>query len=90
MVIIDSITKRRKSYLPSLVVIIIAAIIVFFAWKMFLSEPKVLPPEVEAKYRTIKINFDTLKNPILEGLQSYPEIGNFEGTPGRSDPFTPY
>jgi hypothetical protein len=68
-------------------VILIGAL--FLIWNYFFLKA---PPPVSkpAPPREIKINFDILKNPILEKLQPFEFIPLFEEKPGRENPFTPY
>jgi len=80
--------KRRKYYLILLLIVIVIGAL-FLIWNFFFLKapaPSVKPtPPPE-----IKINFDTLKNPILEKLQPFEYIPLFEEKPGRENPFTPY
>ncbi|OIO45672.1 MAG: hypothetical protein AUJ24_00185 [Parcubacteria group bacterium CG1_02_36_42] len=80
--------KRRKQYLILLLVVIVIGAL-FLIWNYFFLKPapsisKPAPP------REIKINFEILKNPILEKLQPFEKIPPFEEKPGRENPFTPY
>jgi len=80
--------KKRQIYLILLLVVVIFGII-FLVWNYFLAKPQlsvyvpVPPPE-------IKINFEILKNPILEQFELFEIISPFEETIGRENPFTPY
>jgi len=80
--------KRRKYYLILLFIVILIGAL-FLIWNYFFLKPvpsvsKPTPP------REIKINFEILKNPILEKLQPFEFIPLFEEKPGRENPFTPY
>lgn len=83
--------QRNLIYIFSVIVLITA----FLLWTRFLKPEKpsaleVLPPTPPIK--KLEINFDVLKNPFLEKLQT------FEGLPqlpleekiGRENPFIPY
>lgn len=90
MVTIAASEKKQKNYFSSFLIFIIAVAIVFFAWKTFLAQPKPVPPEIEAKYKAIEINFNTLKSSEIRDLQLYTDIVNFDGAFGRENPFSSY
>jgi len=80
--------KRKQQYLILLLIVIVIGIL-FLVWNYFFlklapSVSKPTPP------REVKINFEILKNPILEKLQPFEKIPSFEEKPGRENPFTPY
>jgi hypothetical protein len=80
--------KRRKQYLILLLIVIILGIL-FLAWNYLINKhvpsiPKPTPPP------EIKINFDILKNPLLEELEPFEKIPAFEEKIGRENPFIPY
>jgi hypothetical protein len=82
--------KRRKYYLI-LLLIVVAIGILFLIWNLFfLKAPQPSLPAKPTPPPEIKINFDTLKNPILEKLQPFEYIPLFEEKPGRENPFSPY
>ena len=88
MAIITSFQENKKQkYLFFLLGIAILGVL-FFVWYKYLYKPKpslnVPPP------KTIDINFETLKNPILKELQLFEEIAPFEDQIGRENPFAPY
>lgn len=79
--------RKRQRYLIGAFIVMVLAILVI-VWQGFLLKPKtqieiLKPPE-------IKINFEVLKNPILESFQSLEEISPFEEETGRENPFLPY
>lgn len=80
--------KKRQIYLGVLLVVVIFGII-FLVWNYFFAEPQPVifqptpPPE-------IKINFEILKNPILEELEPFERILPFADMVGRENPFVPY
>ena len=80
--------KRRKQYLILLLVVIVIGAL-FLIWNYFFLKlvPSISKP---APPREIKINFEILKNPILEKLQPFEKIPPFEEKPGRENPFVPY
>ncbi|PJB99228.1 MAG: hypothetical protein CO077_02850 [Candidatus Nealsonbacteria bacterium CG_4_9_14_0_8_um_filter_35_12] len=80
--------KRRQQYLILLLIVVVLGIL-FLVWNYFLAKPlpPVFPPVPPSE---IKINFEILKNPILEKLQPFEKIPPFEEKPGRENPFTPY
>jgi len=83
-------TKKQKYLLiVSLVVILITT---FVIWRAFFIKEK--PPEkvISKPKREIKIDFETLKNPILEEFQPIEKIPPLSPTTtiGRETPFLPY
>jgi len=80
--------KKRQKYLIFILIVVIFAI-AFLAWNYFLVKPKIPPPQ-PVQPAEIKINFEILKNPILDELQLFEEISPFEEEIGRENPFTPY
>ena len=80
--------KRKKYYLILLLIVVVIGVL-FLIWNyFFLKAPP--PPVKPTPPPEIKINFDTLKNPILEKLQPFEYIPLFEEKPGRENPFVPY
>jgi len=89
--VITFIEKRRKlRYLfPILIIVILITAVVL--WQGFFVEeklPLLLPIEIPVK--KIVINFEILKHPFLEELQSLEAIPPFEEEVGRENPFLPY
>lgn len=85
--------KKKQKYLLYIVgIVIIITIIVL--WFGYFREPEtVLPaegPDTGAAVRKITINLEVLKNPLLERLELFEDIPDFEGQKGRVNPFLPY
>ncbi|MDI6591444.1 MAG: hypothetical protein QME61_00655 [Patescibacteria group bacterium] len=78
--------KRKKQKYLILTIIILT--ILMGIWYGFLLKPKPLPKVF--KPPEIKINFEVLKNPLLEELQPFEEIKPFEEKIGRENPFISY
>lgn len=51
-----------------------------------LAEPEGILPRMEG----IRINFEILRNPLLEELQTFEEIQPYKDQVGRENPFLPY
>ena len=82
--------KKKQRYL---IVILILAILgaVFLIWYKFLSKRSSTPRVLPEKPPEININFDVLKNPILDKLTSFEGIPPFKPEDaGRSDPLQLY
>lgn len=84
--------QRKKQRYLILAFILIILVVLLLVWQFFLLEkPKPKPKIIEGpKPAEIKINFEVLKDPILEGLQPFEEIPPFEEKVGRENPFIPY
>lgn len=81
--------KRLRYLFPILAIIVLITAIVI--WRgFFVKEKPVLPPIEKAPAKKIEINFETLKNPLLQELQTFEEIPPFEEEVGRENPFIPY
>lgn len=78
--------RKRQKYL-ALAFILAVLLTIFIMKREFWLKPKILPKVI--KPAEVKINFEVLKKPILERLQSYEEIQPFEDA-GRENPFLPY
>jgi hypothetical protein len=81
--------KRRKYYLILLVIAVVIGVL-FLVWNLFFLRAPVSVVSKPSPPQEIKINFEILKNPLLEKLQPFEYIPLFEGKPGRENPFTPY
>lgn len=81
--------KKRQQYLIIILAVVISAIILV-VWQGFLSEKVVAPDQVLLPKKTVKINFEVLKDPQLEKLKPLEELPVFQGKPGRENPFSPY
>jgi len=82
---------KRQKYLI-IVFLIVILITAFVLWKGFFVKEK--PPEevISKPVKTIEIDFETLKSPILENfepLEKIPPLGP-EIKIGRENPFIPY
>ena len=82
--------RRRLRYLvPVLAIVILITAIVL--WQNFFVEEKpLLLPSIEVPTKKIEINYEILKHPLLEELQSLEAIPLFEEEVGRENPFIPY
>jgi predicted PurR-regulated permease PerM len=84
--------KRRQKNLIYILVFLIACL--FFILFYFIFNPKVEPIEqgeiLFPEYvnnENIRINLETLKNPILKELNLFKKIDLFEGKLGKENPF---
>ena len=84
--------QRKKQRYLILALALIISLTLIVVWKGFLfKKPKPQPGAVEfPRPAEIKINFEALKNPILEELQPFEEISPFKEEAGRENPFLPY
>ncbi len=83
--------KRKTQYLVVVLIIVILITGVVLWRGFFARERSVLPPvEIETPTQKVEINFEALKNPILDELQPFEVIPPFEGEVGRENPFRPY
>lgn len=83
--------KRQRFFL--LIFLVILLVIVFVIWRGFFAKEGELPTEEASRPSTvkkIKINFQTLQNPLLEKLQFFEEIPPFGEKAGRENPFQSY
>jgi len=84
-------TKKQKYLVIVLIVLVLVIFIViyrgYFVKEIVPTEPTVLMPG-----RKIEINFETLKNPVLNQLQPFEKIEPLgpEVPVGRENPFVPY
>lgn len=85
--------KRQKTliYIFSTVIIITGIVL----WVGFLKPEKIPEEEIflpTLPVREVEINWDVLKNPFLEKLQTFEGIPSLspEEEIGRQNPFTPY
>ncbi|MDO8601424.1 MAG: hypothetical protein Q7R46_01935 [bacterium] len=81
--------KKQRFLLPILGVIILITLVIL--WLGFFKEPSIVPlsPTVSPAQK-ININWDALKNPILETLETFDTIPPLQGDYGRKNPFLPY
>jgi hypothetical protein len=82
--------KEKQKYL---ILILIAVFLAsaFVIYQGFIKEEK--PSTTEIPYlpsQKIKIDFDFLKDSVLEQFKDYERIQSFEGEVGRENPFIPY
>ncbi len=93
--------QKKTQRILILILIILLLATIFFIWQGFFKKEEGIissgPPVIR---KEIKINFDVLKNPLLEELQPFSGIEPFQevsaspGEPekkiGRENPFIPY
>lgn len=93
--------QKEKQRNLILIFIGIVLIMAFIIWQGFFKEEKITPPEeFLGVKKEIKIDFEVLKNPLLEEFQPFVKIKPFQVTPpaegemveelGRENPFIPY
>jgi len=81
--------KRLRYLFPLLIIVLLITGIVL--WQGFFTREKpILFPIETAPVKKIEINFEILKHPLLEELQSLEPIPSFEEEAGRENPFIPY
>ncbi|MCK4454367.1 hypothetical protein KAU51_03470 [Candidatus Parcubacteria bacterium] len=81
--------KRLKYLVVILIVLVVVTLFVFS--KSFFVKESVTPSQKVFQLKTVKINFDVLKDPFLEELQVFEEISYPEEMEiGRENPFIPY
>ncbi len=74
-----------------LALVMIAILVV--VWLVFLTRQRkapVVPATVSFNSQKVSIDWQTLKDPQIESLQSFKQIALFSGTVGRKNPFIPY
>jgi len=79
--------KQRQRYLVIALVGIIVLVPVL-VWRVFLKPPEAGPPPIIAQPPKIEIDYEILKNPDLQELQTLEAIEPFENGIGRENPFT--
>ncbi len=85
------IKQRKIQKVLILVFIAVLLIIAFVVWQGFFREEKeTLSEGFILPRREVKIDFDFLKSPFLEKLQSFSEIESLKEEIGRENPFIPY
>ena len=85
----DEKQKRLKYLLVMLIVLIVVALFVF-SRNFFVKEPPI-SSGIGFTMERININFDVLKDPLLQKLQTFEEIPYPEEMEiGRENPFVPY
>lgn len=89
IVFLEKTKKQRYLIIAFLAVILITS---FVIWRGFFIKEKPPEKEIPKPAKKIEIDFETLKNPILEEFQpmeKIPPIGP-EIEIGRENPFIPY
>lgn len=87
----EQIKRQRFLILIFLIILLIIGLVIwrgFFAREGQLPTEEILKPPTAAK--KIEIDFQVLKNPILEEFQPFEEIIPFEEKTGRGNPFISY
>ena len=82
-------TQKNLIFIFGIMVLITA----FVIWQEFFKKGKETSfiEEVQTfSKKEVKINFEIFKDPLLEKLQSFTEIGPLKETPGRENPFISY
>ena len=73
-----------------ILVLILVLAIILVIWFFFLKKPS-LPVFFEAsEFIVPKINLETLSDPRIENLKSFPELPSLLVEIGRENPFLPY
>ena len=82
--------KKQKYLILVLSGVLLASAI--FIWQGFIAKEGKQLIERESQFlsQKVKINFETLKNPVLEQFQAFEKIEPFKGEAGRDNPFIPY
>lgn len=81
--------NKRLKYLFVVLAVIILIAMIIFGRTFFSKETIGIPPLIEVKVPTkkIEIDFGVFKSPFLEKLQAFEPIPPFEGEIGRNNPF---
>lgn len=83
--------KKKLQQRLLLAFIGVLLLIVFMLWLGFKKKSAPLSPEkIFTPKKEIKINLEPLKVPLLEQLQPFKKIEEFEGEAGRGNPFVPH
>ncbi|MCH8741425.1 hypothetical protein IH779_00830 [Patescibacteria group bacterium] len=82
--------KKKDRKIFNWILLIIALILVAWFGRDFFVKPSFLSPSSLPQEKKTEINFEVLKNPLLQDLQPFEEIPSFEGETGRENPFLPY
>lgn len=80
--------KRLRYLFPILAFVILVTLIVL--WKGFFSKKEsaqITPESFIQSAEKAEINFEALKNPLLEEFQPFKDIEPFDGEVGRQNPF---
>lgn len=81
--------KKNKLLLPILGGIIIITLIIIWLG-LAKRQPASSPPSPVSVKQNININWQVLKNPILDNLELFEVIQPLQGSYGRKNPFLPY
>lgn len=82
--------KRKQGYLVAVFGAVILIIVIVIYAGFFKKETVLAPAEPLFIKKTISINFDILRNPVLKEFYSFEEIPPYEGEKGRENPFLQY
>lgn len=83
----EQIKKQRNLIFIFLIVVLIT---VFIIWRGYRVEEGLLEVSVFERFQRIEIDFEILRNPLLDQLQLIEKTLPFEGEIGRENPFIPY
>lgn len=82
---IFSLGGDKQKYLTWIFLILVLLLVVWFG-RGFFIKPSFPPPPLPQP-KTVEINFEALKNPLLKDLNPFEEIPIFEEEIGRENPF---
>lgn len=82
--------KKKDRKIFNWILLIAALVVAVWFGRDFLVKPPSLSPSSLPRQKKVEINFEVLKNPLLQNLQPFEEIPLFEGETGRENPFLPY
>ena len=89
---VDFKEKRKKQKYLILVVagiLIVIGVILYFGY-FKKSDELIVPGPAFTPKKDIKINYETLENPVLDQLESFPKTMDYKGELGKSNPFLPH
>lgn len=83
---------EKRRFQRNLLIIFSTVVLITFIvyWRGFLVRGTPKPAIILPPVRKIEINYEALKNPLLDTLQVMEEPKPFEGQMGRENPFLPY
>ncbi|MFH1401515.1 MAG: hypothetical protein ABIG40_00955 [Parcubacteria group bacterium] len=81
---------NRQKYLIIFLIVIVLITIFVLRKNIFKTPVSFLPPAEVFLVKSIEINFEVLKSPVLKALQLPEAEKPFEGKVGRENPFVSY